>query len=51
METNKGIIPENNTKDDDEDSLRGSLFSSLVFVGGTIVACILLLFILYMVRY
>ncbi|WP_276245346.1 hypothetical protein [Virgibacillus profundi] len=34
----------------DEQSLKGTLFSSLVFVGGGIVAFILLLFIVYMTR-
>jgi len=34
----------------DEQSLKGTLFSTIVFVGGGIVAFIALLFILYMIR-
>lgn len=34
----------------DEDSLKGTLFSTLVFVGGGIVAFIILLFVFYMMR-
>ncbi|WP_179151927.1 hypothetical protein [Oceanobacillus senegalensis] len=49
MESNKGIISEKNVNEE-EHSLKGALFSSVVFVGGTIVACILLLLVLYMIR-
>jgi len=34
----------------EEDSLKGTLFSTLVFVGGGIVLFIILLFVLYMIR-
>lgn len=34
----------------DEQSLKGTLFSSLVFVGGGIVSFIVLLFAIYMTR-
>ncbi|WP_313893561.1 hypothetical protein [Psychrobacillus sp.] len=37
-------------KNKDEESLRGTLFSSIVLVGGTIVFCIVLLLVLYMDR-
>ncbi|WP_156291642.1 hypothetical protein [Oceanobacillus salinisoli] len=49
METNKEMIPKENVSKE-EHSLKGALFSSIVFVGGTIVACILLLIVLYMTR-
>ncbi|WP_158591800.1 hypothetical protein [Oceanobacillus halophilus] len=48
METNKEVVSKENVNE--EHSFKGALFSSLVFVGGTIVACILLLWVLYMVR-
>ncbi|MGJ9458676.1 hypothetical protein [Oceanobacillus sp. CF4.6] len=50
METTKKIIQEENVDKDDVNSLKGALFSSIVFVGGGIVGFILLLFITYMVR-
>jgi len=49
METNKGITP-SNEENRDENSLKGALFSSLVFVGGTIVVFIILFIVLYMGR-
>ena len=35
---------------EDENSLRGTLFSSIIFVGGGIVFFIILLFVFYMIR-
>lgn len=35
---------------EDQDSLRGTLFSTLVFVGGGIIIFIIILFIFYMIR-
>lgn len=35
---------------EDENSLRGTLFATIVFVGGVILFCIVLLFVLYMTR-
>ncbi|MFD1350741.1 hypothetical protein [Oceanobacillus caeni] len=49
MEKNKGVIPKNDLYKD-ENSLKGALFSSIVFVGGTIVAFIVLLIVFYMIR-
>jgi hypothetical protein len=49
VEKNKEIVPKNNLYED-ENSLKGALFSSIVFVGGTIVAVILLLIVFYMIR-
>ncbi|MBR7797390.1 hypothetical protein GT022_15220 [Agaribacter marinus] len=49
METNnKNVIAKE--KHNKKYSLKGTLFSSIVFVGGTIIAFILLLWVLYMVR-
>ncbi|WP_249870009.1 hypothetical protein [Oceanobacillus saliphilus] len=50
METTKKIAQEENIDTHDVGSLKGALFSSIVFVGGGIVSFILLLFITYMVR-
>lgn len=51
METTENLTPEEQEeKRIDEETLKGTLFSSLVFVGGGIIAFILLLFIIYMVR-
>lgn len=49
METTKEQVRENIEKYD-EDSLKGTLFSTLVFVGGGIVIFIILLFAFYMMR-
>lgn len=49
MKTSKNTFPEKEIMKEEE-SLVGTLFSTIFFVGGTIVACILLLWILYMVR-
>lgn len=49
VERNKGVIPKNDLYKD-ENSLKGALFSSIVFVGGTIVAFIVLLIVFYMIR-
>jgi hypothetical protein len=49
METNKGMT-NSNRENHEEESLKGALFSSLVFVGGTIVAFILLFIVLYIGR-
>ncbi len=49
VEKNKEIVSKNNLYED-EHSLKGALFSSIVFVGGTIVATILLLIVFYMIR-
>lgn len=49
VERNKGVIPKNDLCKD-ENSLKGALFSSIVFVGGTIVAFIVLLIVFYMIR-
>jgi len=48
METNKELTKQNN--DHEEESLKGALFSSLVFVGGTIIAFIVMFIVLYMGR-
>jgi len=50
METNKEIIQEENREKHEEDSLKGAFFSSVVFVGGTIVAFIILFIVLFMGR-
>jgi len=49
METNKKIIPKKELHDK-ENSLKGALFSSIVFVGGTILAFTILLIVFYMIR-
>lgn len=49
METNKGITT-TEEENHEEDSLKGALFSSLVFVGGTIAAFIVLFIVLYIGR-
>ncbi|HLR53009.1 MAG TPA: hypothetical protein VK072_09075 [Candidatus Avamphibacillus sp.] len=49
MEMTKGQHEEKVEKYE-EDSLKGTLFSTLVFVGGGIVLFIILLFALYMIR-
>lgn len=49
MEMNKGIATKNDEKHEDE-SLKGALFSSLVFVGGTIVAFIVIFIVIYIGR-
>lgn len=48
MENNKELIS-NNIHDEDH-SYKGALFSSIVFVGGSIVAFTILLIVIYMVR-
>ena len=50
MESTKKLTLEEQEKQLDEQTLKGTLFSSLVFVGGGIIAFILLLVIVYMVR-
>lgn len=50
MEVTKPCNPVDKLEKYDEHSLKGTLFSVLVFVGGGIVSFILLLFILYMTR-
>lgn len=50
MEKSKGITPENKKYNEEENSLKGALFSSIVFVGGGIVLFMVLLFIMYMFR-
>lgn len=48
MENKKEMIPNRNFEE--EHSYKGALFSSIVFVGGTIVAFIILLILIYMAR-
>lgn len=43
-------VEKNELELDDQDSLRGTLFSTLVFVGGGIIFFIILLFAFYMIR-
>ncbi|MBP1969008.1 hypothetical protein J2Z83_001111 [Virgibacillus natechei] len=43
-------IPEENINNEQIESLKGALFSSLVFVGGGILVFMLLLFVIYMIR-
>lgn len=50
METTEKVSLEEIEKEFDEQSLKNTLFSSIVFVGGEIVVFILLLIIVYMVR-
>lgn len=50
METTEKLTPEEQEEMLDKESLKGTLFSSIVFVGGGIIAFILLLVIIYMVR-
>lgn len=50
METTEKLTLEEQEKQLEQEALKGTLFSSLVFVGGGIVAFILLLIIVYMVR-
>ncbi|AIF45218.1 hypothetical protein [Virgibacillus sp. SK37] len=50
MATGKVSTPEEKVVHHDDQSLKGALFSSLVFVGGGIVSFIVLLFVIYMMR-
>jgi len=50
METTEKLTPEEQEEQLEQETLKGTLFSSIVFVGGGIVAFILLLIIVYMVR-
>ncbi len=50
METTKLNPKEINQKNEDVNSLKGTLYSSLIFVGGGIVFFIVLLFVFYMTR-
>lgn len=50
METTEKLTLEEQEKQINEVSMKGTLFSSLLFVGGGIIAFILLLVIVYMVR-
>ncbi|UJL47596.1 hypothetical protein KFZ58_06940 [Virgibacillus sp. NKC19-16] len=52
METSKDMVPrevQEQEKNDDK-SLKGTLFSSIVFVGGGIIFFMVLLFVIYMIR-
>lgn len=50
MEATKSSSPQAGLDKYDEQSLKGTLFSVLFFVGGGIVSFIVLLFVLYMTR-
>ncbi|MBY7143073.1 hypothetical protein KFZ56_08390 [Virgibacillus sp. NKC19-3] len=52
MEAPKDMIPKDAQEQgkDDVKSLKGTLFSSIVFVGGGITLFIVLLFVIYMIR-
>ncbi|GAB3060349.1 hypothetical protein [Virgibacillus ainsalahensis] len=50
METTKNLTPKEHEEKRDEHSLKGALFSSIVFVGGGIAFFIVLLFVIYMIR-
>ena len=50
METTEKLTLEEQEEQLEQETLKGTLFSSIVFVGGGIVAFILLLIIVYMVR-
>ncbi|WP_164215036.1 hypothetical protein [Virgibacillus sp. YIM 98842] len=51
METNLGKQPEEKMETQEEtDALKSALYSSLLFVGGGIVAFIILLLAIYMIR-
>lgn len=50
METTKLNPEEINQENEDVNSLKGTLFSSIIFVGGGIVFFIILLFVFYMTR-
>ncbi|MEC5423664.1 hypothetical protein QGM71_09185 [Virgibacillus sp. C22-A2] len=50
MEATKVNSPEEKLDQYEETSLKGTLFSSLVFVGGGIIFFIVLLFVVYMIR-
>lgn len=43
-------VKKNKLNEEPEDSLKGTLFSTLVFVGGGIICFIVLLFVFYMTR-
>lgn len=49
MENNKEVIVNQNLQEE-EHSYKGALFSSIVFVGGTILAFTILLILIYMAR-
>ena len=50
METTKLNPEEIDQENEDVNSLKGTLFSSIIFVGGGIVFFIILLFVFYMTR-
>lgn len=50
MEISKDMTPEKNRDQNEANSLKGALFSSVVFVGGGIVLFMALLFVMYMIR-
>lgn len=48
METNKGMVTETQTQE--HESMKSALFATLIFVGGTIVAFIILLLVIFIAR-
>lgn len=50
METNKEVVLDKNIEEVDSHSYKGAFFSTVVFVGGTIVLFIILLLALFIAR-